>query len=75
MAINDRSGNFQSLADSLLPGRPDRGFNYTDSLYKGLPINADQKGCLDLISSVDGWQDTNTQRNYLFSILNVDCRY
>lgn len=75
VAINDRSGNFQSLADSLLPDRPARGFNYTDSLYKGLPINADQKGCLDLISSVDGWQDTNTQRNYLFSILNVDCRY
>lgn len=75
IAINDGSGNFQSLPNSALPNRPDRGFNYTNSLYKGLPIDADKQGCLDLISSVDSWQDSTTSRNYLFSILNIDCGY
>ena len=75
IAINDGSGNFQSLPNSVLPNRPDRGFNYTNSLYKGLPIDADKQGCLDLISSVDSWQDSTTSRNYLFSILNIDCGY
>ena len=75
VAINDGAGNFQSLPNSILPNRPDRGFNGTDSLYKGLPIDVDQTGCLDLVSTVDGWQDQSTQRNYLFSILNIDCSY
>jgi hypothetical protein len=75
VAINDGAGNFQSLPNSILPNRPDRGFNNTDSLFKGLPINADNTGCLDLISLADGWQDENTSRNYLFSILNTDCSY
>ncbi len=75
VAINDGIGNFQSLANSILPNRPDQGFNATDSLFKGVPINADNLGCLDLISTTDSWQDVNTQRNYLFTILNTDCSY
>ena len=75
VAINDGIGNFQSLSNSILPNRPDRDFNATDSLFKGVPINADNLGCLDLISTTDSWQDTNTQRSYLFSILNTDCSY
>jgi hypothetical protein len=75
VAINDGVGNFESLPNSILPNRPDQGFNSTDSLYKGLPINADNLGCLDLISTTDSWQDASTQRNYLFSILNTDCTY
>ena len=75
VAINDGIGNFQSLSNSILPNRPDQGFNATDSLYKGVPINADNLGCLDLISTTDSWQDASTTRNYLFSILNTDCSY
>jgi hypothetical protein len=75
VAINDGIGNFQSLSNSILPNRPDQGFNATDSLYKGMPINADNLGCLDLISTTDSWQDASTTRNYLFSILNTDCSY
>ena len=75
VAINDGIGNFQSLTDSILPNRPDQGFNSTDALFKGLPINADNLGCLDLISTTDSWQDARTQRNYLFSILNTDCSF
>jgi hypothetical protein len=75
VAINDGIGNFQSLSNSILPNRPDQGFNATDSLFKGVPINADNLGCLDLISTTDSWQDTSTTRNYIFSILNTDCSY
>ena len=75
VAINDGIGNFQSLSNAILPNRPDQGFNATDSLYKGMPINADNLGCLDLISTTDSWQDASTTRNYLFSILNTDCSY
>ena len=75
VAINDGMGNFQSLSNSILPNRPDRGFNATDSLFKGVPINADNLGCLDLISTTDSWQDASTTRSYLFSILNTDCSY
>jgi hypothetical protein len=63
------------LNQSVLPDRPDRGWNFTDSLFKGLPIDADLTGCLDLISTVDSWADQSTQTNYLFSILNIDCNY
>ena len=75
VAINDGIGNFQSLSNSILPNRPDQGFNATDSLFKGVPINADNLGCLDLISTTDSWQDASTTRNYIFSILNTDCSY
>ena len=75
IAINDGAGIFSSLNQSVLPDRPDRGWNFTDSLFKGLPIDADLTGCLDLISTVDSWADQSTQTNYLFSILNIDCNY
>ena len=60
---------------AFVPNRPDQGFNATDSLYKGMPINADNLGCLDLISTTGSWQDASTSRNYIFSILNTDCSY
>jgi len=28
-----------------------------------------------MISTTDSWQDAETTRNYLFSILNTDCGY
>ena len=75
VAINDGFGNFQSLPDSTFPNRPVSFIGNKESLFKGVPIDADNLGCLDLISSTDSWQDANTTRNYLFSILNVDCSY
>jgi len=32
-----------------------------DSLFKGVPIDADKLGCLDLISTTDSWQDATQQ--------------
>ena len=42
---------------------------------KGAPINLDNKGCLDLISTSDSWSSENVNKNYLFSILNTDCSF
>ena len=46
-----------------------------DMLMKGLPINADNSSCLDLISVTDvGWGDANEDtRNYLFTLINLEC--
>jgi len=40
-----------------------------------VPINLDNKGCIDLVSTSDSWTDANTTTNYLFSIINVDCSF
>jgi hypothetical protein len=42
---------------------------------KGVPINLDKKGCLDLISTSDSWSNNNSTNNYLFSILNINCSF
>ena len=73
--INDGQGAFRSVHDSVLPDRPDPGWNHSNSLFKGLPIDTDKTGCLDLVSTVDSWSDENVVRNYLFTIVNLDCDY
>ena len=60
IALNDGYGNFSSIPNGDLPDRPDNGYNQYDMLMKGLPINADNTSCLDLISATDiGWGDSN----------------
>ena len=75
IAINDGYGNFISVANADLPYRPDSGGNLYDMLMKGLPINADNSECLDLISVTDvGWGDNEEDtRNYLFTLINLKC--
>jgi len=78
IALNDGLGNFTSVRNSVLPLRPVRSSstNYR-YLMKGLPINADNEACLDLISVTDvGWGDWREDtRNYLYSLINKDCNY
>tara|TARA_B110000003_G_C16623698_1_gene524039 strand:+ start:109 stop:1911 length:1803 start_codon:yes stop_codon:yes gene_type:complete len=76
IAINDGYGNFISN-ESLLPERPisNASNDNTRALMKGVPIDIDQKGCLDLISSTDSWSDQNATKNYLYSIINIDCSF
>ena len=75
VAINDGYGNFSSITNADLPDRPDSGFNNYDMLMKGMPINADNSSCLDLISVTDtGWGDgSEDTRNYLFTLINLQC--
>ena len=75
IALNDGYGNFSSIPNGDLPDRPDSGYNQYDMLMKGLPINADNTSCLDLISATDiGWSDSNEDtRNYLFTLINLEC--
>jgi len=75
VAINDGVGNFRSLPNSIFPNKPVFVNGNNEILFKGVPINADNLGCLDMISTTDSWQDAETTRNYLFSILNTDCGY
>ena len=75
IAINDGYGNFISVPNADLPYRPDSGGNLYDMLMKGLPINADNSECLDLISVTDvGWGNNEEDtRNYLFTLINLKC--
>ena len=75
IAINDGYGNFISIPNADLPYRPDSGGNLYDMLMKGLPINADNSECLDLISVTDvGWGNNEEDtRNYLFTLINLKC--
>ena len=75
IAINDGYGNFISIPNADLPYRPDSGGNLYDMLMKGLPINADNSKCLDLISVTDvGWGNNEEDtRNYLFTLINLKC--
>ena len=83
IAINNGDGSFTSLAESDLPMRPREldlnslitqgDYNY---LTKGLPINADNEACLDLISATEvGLGDPPATRNYLFSIISKSCDF
>ena len=76
IAINDGQGNFISN-ELILPSRPisNSGWSSTSGLMKGLPINLDKKGCLDLISTSDSWSNNNSTNNYLFSIFNINCSF
>ena len=75
--LNDGYGNFSSVLNSDLPERPYRGgWNQPKVLMKGMPINADNSECLDLISVTDsGFEDTNDTRNYLFTIVSLTCKH
>ena len=76
IAINDGQGNFASN-EYLLPDRPmpNSQWNPSSGLMKGVPIDLDGKGCIDIVSTSDSWSDENTVRNYLFSMINVDCSF
>ena len=76
IAINDGQGNFISN-ESTLPSRPisNTGWSTTSGLMKGVPINLDNKGCLDLISTSDSWSNNISTNNYLFSIFNINCSF
>ncbi len=76
IAINNGSGVFTSLNDSYLPKRPVKdSFSNNKSIAKGMPIDLDNEGCLDLISAADVWGDSNKTVNYLYSLINVDCSF
>ena len=77
IAINDGKGSFNSIANSMLPDRPDPGSNNYDYLMKSLPINIDNEGCIDFISVTDvGWENSqNETSNYFFSVINTDCNF
>jgi len=75
VAINDGVGNFRSLPNTIFPNKPVINSGNNEILFKGVPIDADKLGCLDLVSTTDSWSDGTTVRNYLFSILNTDCSY
>ena len=76
IAINNGNGVFNSLNDSYLPKRPVKdSFSNNKSIAKGLPINLDNEGCLDLISAADVWGDSNKTVNYLYSLININCSF
>ena len=76
IAINNGNGVFTSLNDSYLPKRPVKdSFSNNKSIAKGLPINLDNEGCLDLISAADVWGDSNKTVNYLYSLININCNF
>ena len=50
-------------------------FSNNKSIAKGLPIDLDNEGCLDLISAADVWGDSTKTVNYLYSLINVDCSF
>ena len=74
IALNDGSGNFTSLPASMMPQKPKSNeYDNNQYLFKGMPINLDSEGCLDLISTSDSWTDENTTKNYLFSLISIRC--
>lgn len=72
IALNDGKGVFTSN-ELLLGERPISFSGSTTSLMKGVPINLDNKGCIDLVSTSDSWSTSIESRNYLFLMLNIDC--
>ena len=74
VALNDGSGNFTSLPASMMPQKPKSNeYDNNQYLFKGMPINLDNEGCLDLISTSDSWTDENATKNYLFSLVSIRC--
>lgn len=74
LAINNGSAVFESIPESWLPEKP-RSTQYDTNFYtfKGLPIDLDGHGCLDMISTSDSWSDNGATRNYLYSLMSIDC--
>ena len=74
IALNDGEGNFSSVAASIMPQKPKANeYDNNQYLFKGMPINLDNEGCLDLISSSDSWMNESATKNYLFSLINIRC--
>ena len=74
IALNDGEGNFSSVAGSTMPQKPKANeWDNHQHLFKGMPINLDNEGCLDLISSSDSWMNESATKNYLFSLINIRC--
>ena len=74
IALNDQSAGFSSISEDWLPKKPKANeWDNNPYLFKGVPINLDNLGCLDLVSTSDSWMDNSATRNYLYSILNTKC--
>ena len=74
IAINDGNGSFNSMVEGVFPQKPKANeYDNNQYLFKGLPINLDNEGCLDLISSSDSWMNESATKNYLFSLINIRC--
>ena len=74
IALNDGSGFFQSIEDSVFPKRPvpNEFFSYR-AIAKGVPINLDNEGCLDLIAASDIWDTPDMTSNYLYILVSKGC--
>ena len=74
IALNDGNASFVTIAETRLPQKPKANeWDNNSYLFKGMPINLDNQGCLDLISTSDSWMDASTTRNYLYSLINLKC--
>ena len=74
IALNDGNAIFTTIPETRLPIKP-KAYNWSGNpyLFKGMPINLDNQGCLDLISTSDSWMDNNATRNYLYSLISMNC--
>ncbi len=74
IALNDGNANFSTIPEIRLPAKP-KAYNWSGNpqLFKGMPINLDNQGCLDLISTSDSWMDNSATRNYLYSLISLKC--
>ena len=74
IALNDGNASFLTISETRLPQKPKANeWDNNSYLFKGMPINLDNQGCLDLISTSDSWMDSSATRNYLYSLINLKC--
>jgi len=74
IALNDGNASFLTISETRLPQKPKANeWDNNSYLFKGMPINLDNQGCLDLISTSDSWMDNSATRNYLYSLINLKC--
>ena len=74
IALNDGNAFFVSVPENIFPQKPKANmYDNNDYLFKGMPINLDNSGCLDLISTSDSWMDETATKNYLYSLVNIKC--
>tara|TARA_B100002052_G_scaffold37093_1_gene29166 strand:+ start:18832 stop:20634 length:1803 start_codon:yes stop_codon:yes gene_type:complete len=74
IALNDGNAYFTTIPESRLPQKPKANeWDNNSYLFKGMPINLDNQGCLDLIATSDSWMDDTATRNYLYSLINLKC--
>ena len=74
IALNNGNAGFKTIQESRLPQKPKSSeWDNNSYLFKGVPINLDNHGCLDLISTSDSWMDESATRNYLYSLINLKC--